>query len=146
MESKLSEIDVKLVAALQRDARLSFRALAKEVGLSTPAAAERVRRLERAGVIRGYQATLDRAALGRAITVFLELECPGERMRAAVAAAEGAAEVLECHRIAGAGSLLMKAAVADLGALDALAARFRLIAPVRVTVALAPVFEREAGP
>lgn len=142
----MDQIDQRILRALQEDARLSFRALAKAVGLSTPAAAERVRRMERAGVIRGYRVALDRATLGRRVTAFLEMDCPGERMRAALAAAEGAPEILECHRIAGAGALLLKAAVADLEALDALAARFRLIAPVRVTVALAPVFEREASP
>ncbi|MEQ8605017.1 MAG: Lrp/AsnC family transcriptional regulator [Marivibrio sp.] len=146
MESTFDVFDRKLLVALQQDARLSFRALAKAVGLSTPAAAERVRRLERAGVIRGYAARLDRAALGGRVTAFLEIDVPGDRMRAALAAAEGAPEILECHRIAGAGSLLLKAATADLQALDALAARFRLIGSVRVTVALAPVFEREARP
>ncbi len=141
MESSLDEIDRKLVAALEADSRASFRTLAKRVGLSTPATAERVRRLERAGVLKGYGVRVDRAALGRPITAFLALDCPGERAAAALSAARQSPEVLEYHRVAGGGSVLLKAALGDLAALDRLAERFRLIAPTTVTIVLSTAFE-----
>ncbi|MCR9221619.1 MAG: AsnC family transcriptional regulator [Alphaproteobacteria bacterium] len=141
MKSFCDEKDASILAALERDGRLSYRALGRAVGLSTPAAAERVRRLTASGAIRGFGARIDRAAAGRPVTAYLSLTCPAERGRAAIAAAEQAPEILECHRIAGAESLLLKAAVADLAALDRLVERFRLIAPTRVTVVLSTQFE-----
>ena len=62
-----------ILAALQDDARLSFNQLAKRVGLSPPAVAERVRRMEEAGVIRGYRIEVDRASLGWPITAVIRM-------------------------------------------------------------------------
>lgn len=143
MEGQFDELDYEIVAALRADARQSFRALAKRVGLSTPATAERVRRLERAGALRGYRAQVDRARLGRPVTAYLTLACPGDRARAALTAARESADILEYHRIAGQASVMMKAAVPDLTALDALAERFRRIAPTEVSVVLSTEFEQE---
>src|SRR3546814_12055748 len=81
-ESELYETGCKLLAALQADARLSFSALGRVVGLSPPAVAERVRRMEEAGLIVGYGVTLDRGRLGLPITAFLRLTCPGEKYQA----------------------------------------------------------------
>ena len=63
----LDETNRQLLDALQRDARTPFSELGRAVGLSAPAVAERVRRLEEAGVIRAYRAVLDPAALRRAL-------------------------------------------------------------------------------
>lgn len=137
--------DRHLLALLAADSRASYRTLATAVGLSTPATAARVRRLERAGAIRGYTVRTDRAALGRPVTAFLHVDAPPARGRAARAAAEQADGVLECHRVAGAAALLLKVAVPDLAALDALVERFRLIAPTTATVVLATAFEDGAA-
>ena len=64
---QLDKIDRNIVRILQRDARTSFTALAKQVGLSTTPCKERVRRLERDGVIQHYQAVLDPRALDRGL-------------------------------------------------------------------------------
>ncbi|MBP5858077.1 Lrp/AsnC family transcriptional regulator [Marivibrio halodurans] len=139
-------MDHMIARALREDARQSFRALGRNVGLSTPAAAERVRRLERMGVLRGYRAQVDRAALGRPVTAYLTLTCPGDRAAAALSAARASPDILEYHRVAGTASVMMKAAVRDLAALDALAERFRLIAPTEVSVVLSSAFEQEDRP
>ncbi len=65
----LDETNLRLLAELQTDARLSLAELGRRVGLSSPAVAERVARLEREGVIRGYHAELDPRALGYVMTV-----------------------------------------------------------------------------
>ena len=72
-ESRVDQTGWRLLRELQADARLSFSALARRVGMSTPAVAERVRRLEQSGVIVGYRATVDRAQLGRPLGAFLRL-------------------------------------------------------------------------
>src|SRR5580698_7665330 len=78
--SNVVEVDAiawKILEALQQNARLSFAELGRKVGLSTPAAAERVHRLEEAGVITGYHASLNMAKLGVPIRVLVRLTIPG---------------------------------------------------------------------
>jgi Lrp/AsnC family transcriptional regulator, leucine-responsive regulatory protein len=72
---ELDEIDWRLVEELQADSRQSFNALSRRVHLSPPAVAERVRRLEAAGVITGYRATIDPARAGQPLTAFIQLRC-----------------------------------------------------------------------
>ncbi len=69
----LDAIDVRILAALQRDGRSTMQALAQRVGLSPRACLERVRRLETAGVIAGYQAVLELRQLSRPVNVFAEI-------------------------------------------------------------------------
>src|SRR5690349_209150 len=63
--------DVAILRLLVQDARMSQRRIAREVGMSAPAVAERIARLERSGVIRGYRADLDRTALGFGLVVYI---------------------------------------------------------------------------
>ncbi|HBP78749.1 MAG TPA: AsnC family transcriptional regulator, partial [Halomonas sp.] len=69
----LDRIDLKILRCLQENARISYVDLASEVGLSTTPCLERVKRLERAGIIRGYQAILDPRALKANLLVFVEI-------------------------------------------------------------------------
>src|SRR6185436_363590 len=69
----LDAIDRKLLALLQDDAKLSQAELAKEVGRTAPSVNERIRKLERGGIIRGYVALLDERKLGHDITAFVEI-------------------------------------------------------------------------
>src|SRR2546430_12324109 len=69
----LDRIDVKILAALQRDGRSTIQKLAQTVGLSARACLERVRRLEAAGVIGGYQAVIELGRLSRPVNVFAEI-------------------------------------------------------------------------
>ena len=71
----LDAVDAKLLDALSRDARITIADLARLVGLSGPSVSERIRRLEEAGVISGYAATLDPKALGYPLAVWLVLGC-----------------------------------------------------------------------
>lgn len=130
-----------LVAALQRDARLSYSALAREVGLSQPAVAERVRRLEDAGVLRGYRAEVARDTVGLPITAFLRLSCSGEKYRAVTTLAEQLPQVLECHHVTGEDCFFLKLAVDSLEALEAAVERFRAHGRAVVTIALSTIVE-----
>src|SRR5689334_19383130 len=71
--SPLDDTNRRLITALQEDARLSLAELGRRVGLSAPAVAERLTRLEQAGVIRGYRADVDPRALGYALDVVLRV-------------------------------------------------------------------------
>jgi Lrp/AsnC family leucine-responsive transcriptional regulator len=104
-----NELDSKAIAILSAHARVSWAELAQQLGLSAPAAADRVRRLEERGVIRGYTAVLDAEALGYPLTAFvaLTLERP-ERRQGFIARLGQLPEVIECHHTAGDDDYLLK--------------------------------------
>jgi Lrp/AsnC family leucine-responsive transcriptional regulator len=112
----------RILAELQADARLSFSELGRRVGLSTPAAAERVRRLEDVGVIRGYSAQVDPVAAGLSVGAFIRIRLTGAESlaRKLTAALEKMPEVFECHRCTGDESFILKVRVASVGRLEAL--------------------------
>lgn len=115
----IDRIDRKILLELQNDGRMANVALAKKVGLSATACYERVRKLEREGVIEGYQAQINPNKLGANLMVFVEITL--SRKSSDVFAEFGAAvrktpEILECHLVAGDFDFLLKARVADMPA------------------------------
>ncbi|HET9738150.1 MAG TPA: Lrp/AsnC family transcriptional regulator [Solirubrobacteraceae bacterium] len=114
----------RILDELQRDGRLSLAELGRRVGLSPPAVAERVSRLERDGVITGYHARIDPRALGFALGVVIRVR-PAPREIAKVAElARETPEVVECHRITGEDCFFMKAHVRDVEHLEEVIDRF----------------------
>ncbi len=101
MLAKIDDVDRKIIGELSRDGRVSLAELGRRVNLSSPAVAERVQRLERAGVITGYRAEIDPRALGYALTAIVRVKpAAGQLPRIPELAAE-IPEVGECHRITG---------------------------------------------
>lgn len=118
---KLDAIDRRILAALQRDARLTNVQLAEKVGLSPSPCLRRVRILERAGVISGYHATLDRAGLGLGLTVFVGVKVERHHDEPAAAfreAVHALAEVVSCHLVSGEADFLLQVVVPDLAAYE----------------------------
>jgi len=113
----LDPIDRRILAILQDNAKRSQADVAKEVGLTAPSVNERIRKLERAGFIRGYVALLDDRKLGHDITAFVEVFVEHPKYESAfIAAVSELDEVLECHHITGEFSLLLKVKVTDMAA------------------------------
>jgi len=136
MLEDLDAIDRKLLDLLQQDGRMSNADLARAVRMAPSAVFERVRRLERDGVIKGYGAALDPRSLERSLLAFI-LVRTDERTGENVAGAQLAAltEVLEVHHVAGQDSYLVKARVKDPEALGRLLReRFGAIPGVRSTM------------
>lgn len=116
----MDEIDRNLVVALQLDGSAGLAELAKVAGLSVSATAERVKRLEERGVIRGWRADLDPAAVGCPVLVHLLVAvAPGRDDAAFRRAMRKAEAVLECHAVTGAWTYLLKLRLPDIRALDA---------------------------
>jgi len=119
---KLDRIDREILFQLQRDGRLSNVQLARRVGLTPPPCLRRVRRLEEAGVITGYHAVVDPAALGRGLEVFVALEINAtdlktvEELEASLAAYD---EIVELRRMFGHPDYFIRIAVADHAAYEA---------------------------
>lgn len=129
----LDAVDRRILAELQRDGRMTNVELARRVDLSAPPCLRRVRRLEEAGVIRGYHADLDPVALGWEITFFalVGLESQKEAvLRAFEAMARDWPEVRECHMIRGGGDFLLRLVARDTAHENALTARLTSAAMV----------------
>ncbi len=114
----LDAIGWRLLREIQQDGRASFTELARRVGLSTPAVAERVRNLEAAGIIRGYRAEIDLAKVGLPILAVVRMSVMGDVLSRISALARELPEVLECHRATGADSFIMKVAVSSVEHLE----------------------------
>jgi Lrp/AsnC family leucine-responsive transcriptional regulator len=120
----LDGINLRVLEELQVDGRLAFAELGRRVGLSAPAVAERVQRLERAGVIRGYRADVDPAAVGFPVSAVVRIRpSPGQLVRVREIAAE-TPEVSECHRITGDDCYLLRLHLRSIDELEDILDRF----------------------
>ncbi|EPF70227.1 Lrp/AsnC ligand binding domain-containing protein [Acinetobacter rudis] len=116
---KLDRIDCMILDILQRDGRIAISELAQKVNLSTTPCSERVKRLEREGVIMGYYARLNPAYVDRNLLVFLEIKLSAKSGDVFDQVAKSLAEipeVLECHLISGEFDYLVKARLKEMGA------------------------------
>jgi Lrp/AsnC family transcriptional regulator, leucine-responsive regulatory protein len=143
---ELDAIAWKIVEALQRNARVTFAELGRKVGLSTPAVAERVHRLEEAGVITGYHASIDGSKLGVPIRILMRLTIPGGDLQISrtVTAIRDLAEIRRCHRITGSESFLIEADVVSIRHMEALIDRLSALGATSTsTILSSPVERRE---
>ncbi len=140
----VEETDRRIVALLSSDGRMSLADIARETGLSTSALHQRVRRLERTGVITGYRAELDYREVGLPLTAFVSLtpidpaapdDVP-ERLR-------GIAAIESCWSVAGSEAYVLKVRVGEPTDLEALLGQIRAAAGVstRTTIVLSTAFE-----
>jgi len=115
----MDSIDTKTIAHLMAHGRESWASLGELLGVTGPAAAERVRKLEERGVIRGYAAVVDPTAVGIGITAFVAVTLDRPRHRRAFLDRVAAlAEVQECHHVAGDDDFLLKVRCTDAEHLD----------------------------
>jgi DNA-binding Lrp family transcriptional regulator len=124
--AELDAIDLRILAELQADGRITNVELASRVGLSAPPCLRRVRRLEEAGVLRGYHADVEPAALGFEVTFFAIVGLESQKqvvLDAFEAEVIGWAEVRECHMIRGGGDFLLRLVARDTAHENALTAR-----------------------
>lgn len=122
----LDAVNVRLLEELQRAPRLTIAELGRRIGMSPPAVAERLRRLEEGGVIRGFRVDLDPAALGLPIAAYVRVRPgPGQLPRIAELA-RSIPEIVECHRITGEDCFILKVHLPAMEQLDRLLDRFLL--------------------
>jgi Lrp/AsnC family transcriptional regulator, leucine-responsive regulatory protein len=110
--------DRRLLDELQQDGRVSLAELGRRVGLSAPAVAERLQRLEQDRVILGYRAEVDPAALGYPLTAVVRIRPAPRQLPKVAQVARDTPEVVECHRITGEDCYLLKAHVRSVTHLE----------------------------
>ena len=124
MAKPLDRLDRRLLRELQTDARLSLAELGRRVGLSSPALAERLRRLEERGVIQGYRTDIDSHALGYPVTALIRLFVPAERYPRIEALLADMPEVREAFHVTGEAAFVLKVVAPSLADLERLIAVF----------------------
>jgi Lrp/AsnC family transcriptional regulator, leucine-responsive regulatory protein len=120
----LDTTDRRIICELGQNARIPFAELGRRVSLSSPAVAERVRRLEQAGVITGYRAEIDPRALGYQLTAIVRVKPAVRQLSKIAALAADIPQVEECLRITGEDCFYMKATVRDVEHLEQLIDQF----------------------
>jgi Lrp/AsnC family leucine-responsive transcriptional regulator len=116
--SELDRLDIAILEALQENARTPLSEIGRRVGLSQPATSERVRRLEDRGILAGYTARLDAAALGLGMMAIIRLKTTHEHIKPALKAFAEMPHVIEVHRLTGEDCLLLKVLVPTPGQLE----------------------------
>ncbi|MBQ8297227.1 MAG: Lrp/AsnC family transcriptional regulator [Ruminococcus sp.] len=115
----MDKIDAKLISLLQKDARMPLKVLASQVFLSAPAVSSRIEKLEKQGIILGYNAVIDKQKLGYHITAFVSLEISANQKQEFYPFIEKFPNVLECSCVTGNYSMLIKVAFPSTQELDA---------------------------
>lgn len=146
----LDRIDSLLLEAIQLDAKASLAALGEVVELSPPAVMERLKKLEQAGIIRGYHAHVDGRRVGLDIAAFIGVAVQSPDRMAEIQEWGGTRpDVLECHHVTGAYTLLLKVKTRNTGALEELVNALRSMDGVRATdtmIVFSTAFERTPIP
>ncbi len=145
--SALDELDLRLLHALQINARSTYAELGAQVALTPPAVHERVKRLEQRGFIRGYAARLDAKGLGFELVAFVSAyTTPDVAYESFTRAVAALPEVLETHSVAGEETFVLKVLTRSTAHLDEFLTRLKAVPGIgrtKTTIVLSTPFERE---
>jgi len=142
----LDDINLRLLAELQEDARLAHAELGRRVGLSAPAVAERLARLQETGVITGYHAAVDPRAFGYSLSAVLRIRPALRELPKVAQLARDTPEVVECHRVTGDDCFFMKLHVRDVVHLETVIDAFAFYGQTTTSIMqTSPVPRRSIG-
>jgi Lrp/AsnC family leucine-responsive transcriptional regulator len=133
-DALLDATNLRLLAELQANARLTLAELGRRVRLSSPAVAERLGRLERSGVVRGYRADIDPRALGLSLTAVVRIRPAPGQLGNVAELARRTDEVVECDRITGEDCYIARAHVRDVGHLEEVIDRFAALGQTTTSI------------
>jgi Lrp/AsnC family leucine-responsive transcriptional regulator len=142
LSADLDHFDTRILTELQDDARLTMAELGRRVHLSQPAVTERVRKLEAAGVISGYRATVNLAKLGYGIRAIIRIG-RAEYARV-VKLIQQTPECINAYNVTGDDSWVLEIAVIDVSHLDAVVTKFCILTETATSIILNPAREHQA--
>ena len=143
---RIDQTDRRIIGELSTDGRVSIAELGRRVNLSAPAVAERVQRLERAGVITGYRAELDPRALGFPLTAIVRVKPAPGQLPLIPELARAIPEVAECHRITGEDCFYLKVHLRAIDELGDLLDRFLAFGETTTSIVNASPIPRRDPP
>ncbi|MBI5958818.1 MAG: Lrp/AsnC family transcriptional regulator [Chloroflexi bacterium] len=140
----LDSVGRQILRLLQEDARLPFSEIGRQVGLTAPAVAERVKKMEEAGIITGFHAAVDPAKLGLGLTAYLHVTAHNGRCDPVRVFAEEQPAITECYCIAGDRDLLLKGTFESVEQLQQLVDHLLKYGSVSTTLVLATYLPRRS--
>jgi Lrp/AsnC family leucine-responsive transcriptional regulator len=135
-EKLLDRIGLRILSVLQENARMPLSRIGQKVGLSAPAVAERLRKLEEAGIITGYHARIAPAAVGRTVCAFVSLTTDPNNYKAVLTLAEEMHQIVSCHHISGEASFIIHVQVDSVPALESVVARLSPFGRTKTAIVL----------
>jgi Lrp/AsnC family leucine-responsive transcriptional regulator len=141
-EKHLDPLGWKMLIELQKDARISFAELGRRVGLTTPAVALRVRRMEEEGIIRAYRAEISPSHVGLPITAYIRMSIVGDVLPRLTAHLRTMTEIVECYRGTGVDSFIMKVNVISVEHLNDVIDRLTPYGTTSTSLVLGAVVEK----
>ncbi len=142
-EKHLDETGWLLLQELQQNARLSYSELGQRVGLSSPAVADRMRKMEEAGIITGYRAEVNMARLGLPVTAIIRLSSiAGQSCQRVSSQVSEIPEVLECYRVTGSDAVVIKVAATSVDHLERIIDQVTLYGQPTTSIVLSKSMQR----
>ncbi len=142
-EKHLDETGWLLLQELQQNARLSYSELGQRVGLSSPAVADRMRKMEEAGIITGYRAEVNMARLGLPVTAIIRLSSiAGQSCQRVASQVSEIPEVLECYRVTGSDAVIIKVAATSVDHLERIIDQVTLYGQPTTSIVLSKSMQR----
>lgn len=140
---QLDKTDRAIIAALAEDGRMTFKQLAKQIGLSSPSIRDRVLKLEDAGAIRGYTVVIDPTVFDLSMSAFVRMNAIPGQVKKLEQALDDSPEVVEANRVTGEDCLIAKVLVRNTTELQAVVDRFQLYGSIDTAIILSsPVAKR----
>ncbi|MBI3014058.1 MAG: Lrp/AsnC family transcriptional regulator [Candidatus Tectomicrobia bacterium] len=131
----VDKTDLKILEILQDNCRISLRDIARSVGLSSPSVVERIRKLEKKGILRGYRAIVDARKVGKDITAFIGVSVSHpQQIGSFEKEIEKVEDILECHHVTGDHTFMLKVKTENTSTLENLIRQIRSIEGVTRTL------------
>lgn len=143
-EKSTDKLGLKILAELQVNARLSYSEIGRRVGLSSPAVAERIKKMEEAGIICGYHVDVDSEKIGFPILAFIYLTTQPEKYNKVYTYAENTPEIIECHCISGSESFIVKAYSKSVSQLDEIVEKLSEFGETKTSIVLSSPIKKFA--
>lgn len=143
-ETALDDTDWRILGELQADGRLSYNELGRRVHMSSPAVAERVRRLERLGIITGYQAGVDARRAGYPVEAFIQMRCTLGKCLLNTSRSEDFPEVVEIHKLSGDHCTMLRVRATSVEHFEGLLDRLGKHGEMRTSMVLSTQFQGRA--
>ncbi|MEX0291669.1 MAG: Lrp/AsnC family transcriptional regulator [Flavobacteriaceae bacterium] len=141
---KLDKLNWLILEELQSNARAPLTEVSKKVGLSSPSVAERIQKLEDAGIIKGYGARLDMEALGYPLGVYISIKIRFGKVESFEEYIKTVPEIYECHKLTGHDCMLMKGYVKNPKHLEDLNNRLTSYGELTTSLILSSIVETKA--
>jgi Lrp/AsnC family leucine-responsive transcriptional regulator len=146
-ERILDRVGRKLLRALQENARLSYTELGRQLGLSSPAVTERMRKMEEAGLITGYHTEVNPMLLGYAVLAFIRLTTSTDKYPRVLELAQRLPEIRECHHVTGSEAFILKVLATSIPHLESIIAQLSAFGATGTSIVLSsPVNKQELEP